>query len=81
MLDFLCECVAQLSATAGQVLEANAAHALCTGTQCFASEADAFGVQARPAATVDVFPTFMIFLLAAATAMRATRPASLPTKA
>ena len=66
MLLDACECVLAATRVGGpvvahvlsafDVLDQHARHAVCTGVQCFASDADAFAMVPVPAPTTDVAP-------------------------
>merc|ERR1712113_120760 len=62
-----------------EVLDSLERHTVCTGTQCFEDEADAFGITAAPNGTASnqtTFFMFMMFLMMIAFFMRMQKPAS-----
>lgn len=62
---FLCECFSNIP-SAAEVLRADQVHQVCTQTQCYESEADAFGVIASTrAATLPLWGVATLVLLAA----------------
>jgi len=81
--DDLMNCVCQNAAQrpgVDEVLDSLERHTVCTGAQCFETEADAFGLTVAPNANAPsnqgMFFMFMMFMMTMAFILRMQRPSS-----
>merc|ERR1711956_165681 len=59
-----------------EVLNTLERHTVCTGTQCFESEEDAFGITTTPNGSPTNNTTFLMFMMFVALFMRMKKPTS-----
>ena len=72
--EWLCECVAnylRTLPTVDEILSADAAHTVCTATQCFETHADAYSIYEPPTGAASMLTTGAAATLLAAAALLA----------